>query len=274
MFRIFQHTRKDAMNTRKTRKYLAYALGETALIVIGIIIALQITNMNDERRERQQEREYMASLVSELEDHVSHIDAATKGNSILLDDMTILLDLTSAAARAHPGADSLSESSLRRLYLYSVKSTYWHIVVEFSEGTIAQLKNAGGLAIIQDQDVLMRILAYDQGIRFCRGMEQETEVYFHVHEEGQKRLFDLSLASEAYRFIEEDFMNFLLPIEEFDPLVEQGQYLRRSDSESLLDYYNDLLFYRTSINNLVGCHSGARTKAKELVELIRERYGR
>ena len=81
------------MATRKARKYVAYALGEIVLIVIGIIIALQIANVNDERRERQQERDYMASLVAELDDHVSHIDAANKGNSILLDDMTILLDL-------------------------------------------------------------------------------------------------------------------------------------------------------------------------------------
>lgn len=260
------------MATRKARKYVAYALGEIVLIVIGIIIALQITNMNDERRERLQERDYMASLVTELDDHVSHIDAANKGNSILLDDMTILLDLISAAARAQPRAEPMSEFNLRKMFLYSVKSTYWHIVVEFSEGTIAQLKNAGGLAIIQDQDVLMGILAYDQGIRFCGGMEEETEVYFHVHEEGQKRLFDLSLASKAYRFIEEDFMNFLLPIEEFDPLVEHGQYLRRTDGESLRDYYNDLLFYRTSINNIIGCHSGLRKQAKELTGLIRERY--
>jgi len=34
----------------KTRKYLKYAIGEIALVVIGILIALQINNWNEGRK--------------------------------------------------------------------------------------------------------------------------------------------------------------------------------------------------------------------------------
>lgn len=260
------------MSTRKTRKYLAYALGEIALIVIGILIALQITNMNDERLEREQEHKYMASLATELDDHITRIKEANEGNRILIADMRMLLDRLSGIARAEPGSVPLSESELRKLFLYSVKSTYWYMLVEFPEGTITQLKNAGGLALVQDQDVVMAILGYDQSIRFCAGMKDEANVYFHVQEESQKDLMNLSLARGAYIFIEEDFLNILRPVEEYEPLVEHGEYLRRLDSDSLQDYYGDVLFYRTSINNLIGCYKAVMDNAQDLSELLRSRY--
>ena len=146
------------------------------------------------------------------------------------------------------------------------------MLVEFPEGTITQLKNAGGLALVQDQDVVMAILGYDQSIRFCAGMKDEANVYFHVQEESQKDLMNLSLARGAYIFIEEDFLNILRPVEEYEPLVEHGEYLRRLDSDSLQDYYGDVLFYRTSINNLIGCYKAVMDNAQDLSELLRSRY--
>ena len=39
---------------KNTRKYLGYAVGELALVVVGILIALQINNWNEERIEQRQ----------------------------------------------------------------------------------------------------------------------------------------------------------------------------------------------------------------------------
>ena len=38
------------MEENKTGKYLKYAIGEIVLVVIGILIALQINNWNEERK--------------------------------------------------------------------------------------------------------------------------------------------------------------------------------------------------------------------------------
>ncbi|MGB5664992.1 DUF6090 family protein, partial [Eudoraea sp.] len=40
------------MEKNKTGKYFKYAIGEIILVVIGILIALQINNWNEERKER------------------------------------------------------------------------------------------------------------------------------------------------------------------------------------------------------------------------------
>ena len=43
------------MTENKVSKYLLYAFGEIVLVVIGILVALYINNMNDLRKERVRE---------------------------------------------------------------------------------------------------------------------------------------------------------------------------------------------------------------------------
>ena len=46
MSKIFRKTRQDILSKGKTKTYLKYAIGEIALVVIGILIALGINNWN------------------------------------------------------------------------------------------------------------------------------------------------------------------------------------------------------------------------------------
>ncbi len=52
MIKFFRKIRYDLMEKNKTGKYFKYAIGEIILVVIGILIALQINNWNEERKER------------------------------------------------------------------------------------------------------------------------------------------------------------------------------------------------------------------------------
>ncbi len=52
----------------KTGKYFKYAIGEIILVVIGILIALQINNWNQERKENKQERFILQKLQKTISD--------------------------------------------------------------------------------------------------------------------------------------------------------------------------------------------------------------
>jgi hypothetical protein len=54
------------MSGNKTGKYIKYALGEIILVVIGILIALQINNWNENRKDIILEKEYLTRLKSDL----------------------------------------------------------------------------------------------------------------------------------------------------------------------------------------------------------------
>jgi hypothetical protein len=55
------------MNKNKTGKYFKYAIGEIILVVIGILIALQINNWNEQRKNENLKRNYLESLINDLE---------------------------------------------------------------------------------------------------------------------------------------------------------------------------------------------------------------
>jgi hypothetical protein len=48
MIKFFRHIRQSLILENKTGKYLKYAIGEIVLVVIGILIALQINNWNEQ----------------------------------------------------------------------------------------------------------------------------------------------------------------------------------------------------------------------------------
>ena len=50
--------------------YILYASGEIVLVMVGILIALQIDNRNDFRKERILENKYLLSIKRELEDNI------------------------------------------------------------------------------------------------------------------------------------------------------------------------------------------------------------
>ena len=66
MIKFFRNIRKNLLSEGKTSKYLKYAIGEIVLVVIGILIALQINNWNENRKTRVKENVIVKSLYDEF----------------------------------------------------------------------------------------------------------------------------------------------------------------------------------------------------------------
>ena len=66
MFTFLRKIRRSLVDNDSTRKYIFYALGEIALVVIGILIALQVNNWNENRKARKDELIYLKNLNIEL----------------------------------------------------------------------------------------------------------------------------------------------------------------------------------------------------------------
>ena len=66
MLTFFRHIRKSLLGSGQVRKYLVYAIGEIALVVIGILIALQINNWNQQRIDSSKRQDYIKLLLRDL----------------------------------------------------------------------------------------------------------------------------------------------------------------------------------------------------------------
>jgi hypothetical protein len=67
MLRFFRQIRQRLITDNKFSKYLLYAVGEILLVVIGILIALQIDNWNEERKSFIETNRLLHDLQDEIE---------------------------------------------------------------------------------------------------------------------------------------------------------------------------------------------------------------
>lgn len=74
MLLVLRQLKRSYFDRREFRKYLLYALGETLLIVIGIIIALRLDNWNAERIDEESLRNYLATIATNIETDLDSID--------------------------------------------------------------------------------------------------------------------------------------------------------------------------------------------------------
>jgi hypothetical protein len=66
MIKFFRKIRQKMLTENKFSKYLLYAIGEIFLVVIGILIALQINNLNEEKKNREFEKETLTQIQENI----------------------------------------------------------------------------------------------------------------------------------------------------------------------------------------------------------------
>ena len=85
MIKFFRKIRYDLMDKNKTGKYFKYAIGEIILVVIGILIALQINNWNEIRKNRYKENDLKIALLSDFKETKSRLQETIKRQQKVID---------------------------------------------------------------------------------------------------------------------------------------------------------------------------------------------
>lgn len=78
MIKFFRKIRQSLLSESKFSKYIIYAIGEIILVVIGILIALQINNWNDHKKETQELHQYLAKISGNIHQDISILDSIQK----------------------------------------------------------------------------------------------------------------------------------------------------------------------------------------------------
>ena len=90
MIKFFRKIRFDLMGQNKRSKYIKYAIGEIVLVVIGILIALSISNWNQKQLEKKQIRNIYARIIQDFNHTAAEIEAgltSMESRSIFMDDI-------------------------------------------------------------------------------------------------------------------------------------------------------------------------------------------
>lgn len=140
MLKFFKKIRQSLLSEGKTGKYFKYAIGEIVLVVIGILIALQINNWNERRKDREQEKEFLIGLKETLNRDLERNLRSQEVNQRALKSMQIITE--------HLEQDLPYNDSLKNHFGTAHNFLFW----DLSESVFESLE-AKGLDLISNKNL-------------------------------------------------------------------------------------------------------------------------
>lgn len=81
MIKFFRKIRQKLLSEGNTGKYLKYAFGEILLVMIGILLALQVNNWNEERKNNRIRKSYLENLKVDLKKDLENLEGLNAINT-------------------------------------------------------------------------------------------------------------------------------------------------------------------------------------------------
>jgi hypothetical protein len=151
LFLLRKIRRKLISNDNKTITYLLYAVGEIILVVVGILIAVQIDNWNEERNNHQKQIKQLYLIKNEM-----------VNNQVLLEKEWDILNLRLAKQLAYidlmnskSTIDTISESAFHQLFYDGFNR---RVDTHIENSALNELISSGGLKDIKN-DTIRNVLA-------------------------------------------------------------------------------------------------------------------
>lgn len=186
MFKFFRNIRKQLLShmpTGKVTSYLAYAVGEIFLVVIGILIALQINNWNEGRKQKRSMQVAIQSLIEDFKQDTlplkQEIEAISKDLEIL-DGFKMRLSKRSATV-----------DTLKKIARYEY-IPFFDPSNEMNRNTIISLLSTGTIEYF-DEELKAKILKYNsEQLKSIKIMDENVTIYLNT-----QYSFGLGIASQS-----------------------------------------------------------------------------
>jgi len=146
MIKFFRHIRQKHIMENKTGKYFKYAIGEIILVVIGILIALQINNWNEQRKDRVKEQALLGQLKKEYESNLIQLNEKIEMRKTMVNSAQKLLNMIDHR-------DQVVSDSIAYYLSYTRMSPTFDPIEN-------DLINSGKLDLIQDEELKSMLTAW------------------------------------------------------------------------------------------------------------------
>ncbi|WP_445383635.1 DUF6090 family protein [Robiginitalea sp. IMCC43444] len=183
MLRFFRKLRQGLLKDNNFSRYFLYAIGEILLVMIGILLALQVNNWNEERIIRKKEYFYLKALKDEFETNQKELSRVKLLNSKNLDHAQTMSKYMGIKNNA------LSQRAFDSLAIGTVGS---EVQYRPGEGVMRELIQSGNLGILSNNELRQKLASWDGLMTRVRFQEAEharprLEMIRLVEEKGNMR---------------------------------------------------------------------------------------
>ena len=214
MIKFFRKIRQKLLSENRFSKYLIYAIGEIILVVIGILIALQINNWNQAKKNSQKELYLLEQLQKEFKKDSSNIATHAWLTNLKVKDGKIIKSFLE-------GKTNLRSDSLVSFLFYNGKV----LLFQSHTPTYDEIISSGNLSLITSEDLKTRISNYKNNISSTNSF-----LFNEAHEHKEKynahlyKYFDAEIMTHLWKHTnrrsnrligKDDMQNFKIDIESF-----------------------------------------------------------
>lgn len=159
MIKFFRKIRQQLLGEGKTGKYFKYAIGEILLVMIGILLALQVNNWNEERKDRDEVRKYLNSFLSDLTVDSLNYDRMSK----YMDDV---IEVNNTILNKFKENKPIDEKDFKAAF-----RTFTIPPIKGQNSTFNEMQSSGKISLIEDNTLKKKILQYYVDYDFKRKVE-------------------------------------------------------------------------------------------------------
>lgn len=211
MIPFFRKIRKKLADQNQFLKYSRYAIGEIALVVIGILIALQINNWNENRLLKKEELKTLKSLNSEFVKNLKLFDDTYEFDNKSNDRLIQLMS----------DYQNLSIEELDSLFNWSQV----HATFDPSNGMYNTTINSGKIELISNHDLKLKIASFQDLVEDYKENDIEINkmrIYwmnYMIHDMEYKPLNWYRIRNEKQALKDKETFHKIIESESFQSLV-------------------------------------------------------
>lgn len=148
MIKFFRKIRQNMIKENRVSKYMLYAIGEIILVVIGILIALQINNWNENNKSKALEKQMMSNLNSEFINNLNKIQESIIQYEQTEDAIRFLMSKMKASS------EDLKSNNIDSLLAASVDVFRYHP----TQNILTEILSTGNINLITKDSLKYQLL--------------------------------------------------------------------------------------------------------------------
>ena len=240
------HHIKHEENHRYSIKIFLY---EFLIIFLAVTISFFVENIRERYLDHHKEVQYVQSLLNDIKIDTVQLSQIIKNNSEQVKGIGTFI-------KKLENADS-SMKFTNYIYYYSLLHLNSLESFESTDRTITQLKNAGGLRLIQSKAVSDSIVNYDALVKDIELTGDICLKFFYDLSTQQRELLDL-------RVVRTKKVESLL--------TDKTLKLLKTDKNVVNIYYNNALFFGALVQNYKNKLIVLNKHANKLIETLKSEY--
>jgi hypothetical protein len=253
-------------HSHTARKKWTHYFWEFLMLFLAVFCGFLAENIREHKVERIREKQYMNSLLSDLRTDTFLINRCKAQITYIIDGHD---SLESTLERITGGA-----ALLKKLYYENTLFTGADFFVNWTEGTLQELKGSGSVRLVSKEVIKEDIKKYETIKQWCNDQhkfsyESIQRTYYFAND-----IFDINCYKKYNDFLQQDWLIRLYePFENVKKYISDNPQLLTNDKIVLKKYLrlvnnekNSIIIYRTYLES-------AKEAVLKLINTITTEYG-